>query len=135
MFAKKFAFPAAVLAVVVAAAPVGASHHEHHNQAHLDPARVSWSGESRRLADECRRDPSVENRAALRRQLERDFDRFIAGQRAKLKPGKKHNEARRRIDTMIRERERTINAAIRLLVDGQEPSHRDKKPKPSRKSR
>ena len=120
---------AAVALAVAAAAPAGA-HHETHAHTHLDPSRVPWSGESRRLAEVCRRDPSEENRAALRRQLERDFDRFIADQRAKLKPGKKHHDQRHRLESLTRERERVINAEMHRLLDG-----RDKKPRPPRDPR
>ena len=123
------------MALAVAAAPVAAAHHENRNYKHLDPARIQWSRESRRLAEVCRRDPSSENRAALRRQLERDFDRFVDNHRAKLKPGKLSHEQRRRLDDLVRERDRTVNAEMRRLLEGANPDRHDKKPKPPRRPR
>ena len=128
-------FPLAAVALSVAALPVSAAHHENRNYKHVDPARIKWSAESRRLAEVCRRDPSPENRAALRRQLERDFDRFVDSFRAKLKPGKLSHEQRRRLDDLLRERDRTVNAEMRRLLEGAVPGDRGKKPKPPRKSR
>ena len=137
MFAKSFAFlVAAVAAAFVAAPVVAATHHENRNHEHTDPSSIPWSAESKRLGEECRSDPeNSEKRRQLRLSLERDFDRYISARRSKLRSGKKHNEARKRLDKVIRERERVINAEIRLLVGDRASGDGVKKPKPPRRKR
>jgi hypothetical protein len=83
--------------------------------------RPEFSEETRQLAAACRRDPSEENRAALKRQIGIDYDRFLKEQRAKLKKGRDHRsqDAVRRLDAMKRDRDKYIERIMDRMLDPQ----------------
>ena len=87
-----------------------------------DGMRPQFSEETRRLVGVCRRDPSEANRAALKKQIGIDYDRFLEEQRAKLKKGKrdrKSQEAARRLEAMKRDRDKRIEAIMKRMLDPQ----------------
>jgi hypothetical protein len=84
--------------------------------------RPQFSEETRRLAGVCRRDPSEANRAALKKQIGVDYDRFLEEQRAKLKKGKRDRDgqdAARRLEAMSRDRDKYIDRIMRRMLDPQ----------------
>jgi len=82
--------------------------------------RPEFSEETRRLAAVCRRDPSKENRAALKKQIGIDYDRFLKEQRAKLKKGRGgKNQESRRLDAMKRDRDKYIERIMDRMLDPQ----------------
>ena len=83
--------------------------------------RPQFSEETRKLAAACRRDPSKENRAALKKQIGVDYDRFLEEQRAKLKKGKggRKSQESRRLDAMKHDRAKRIEAIMERMLDPQ----------------
>jgi len=83
--------------------------------------RPEFGEETRRLAAVCRRDPSAENRAALKKQIGIDYDRFLKEQRAKIKKGRdrKSQEMLRRLDAMKRDRDKRIEEIMKRMLDPQ----------------
>ena len=69
----------------------------------------------------CRRDPSEANRAALKKQIGIDYDRFLEEQRAKLKKGTRDRRSQeaRRLDAMKRDRDKRIEAIMKRMLDPQ----------------
>ena len=84
-------------------------------------ARPEFSEETRKLAAACRRDPSKENRAALKKQIGVDYDRFLKEQRDKLKKGHggRKSQDSRRLDAMKRDRDKRIEAIMDRMLDSQ----------------
>ena len=95
--------------------------------------RPQFSEETRRLVGVCRRDPSKENRAALKKRIGVDYDRFLEEQRAKLTKGKRDRRSRelaRRLDAMKRDRDKRIEAIMDRMLDSQaHPGKRDRRPR------
>ena len=82
--------------------------------------RPEFSEETRRLAAVCRRDPSEENRAALKKQIGVDYDRFLKEQRAKLKKGRdRRSQESRRLEAMSRDRDKYIERIMERMLDPQ----------------
>ena len=80
--------------------------------------RPEFSEETRRLAAVCRRDPSKENRAALKKQIGVDYDRFLKEQRDKLKKGRGgRSQESRRLDAMKRDRDKYIERIMERMLD------------------
>ena len=95
--------------------------------------RPEFGEETRRLVAVCRRDPSEENRAALKRQIGVDYDRFLKEQRAKLKKGRRDRRSQemgRRLDAMKRDRDKYIERIMERMLDPQtRPGNRDRRPR------
>ena len=70
--------------------------------------RPQLNEETRRLISEYRRNPSEENRAALRKQIEKNYDAVIARKKAKLEELKKTA----RHDFKIREMEKIVDEVV-----------------------
>ena len=95
-------------------------------------ARPEFSEETRKLAAACRRDPSKENRAALKKQIGVDYDRFLKEQRDKLKKGHggRKSQDSRRLDAMKRDRDKRIEAIMKRMLDPQGGrGNRDRSPR------
>ena len=83
--------------------------------------RPQFSEETRRLAAVCRREPTEENRAALKKQIGIDLDRFLEEQRAKFRKGNsaRKGQGARRPDAMKRDRDKRIEAIMKRMLDPQ----------------
>lgn len=124
---------AALFASVAAEAAV---HRDKRDRRPPSVHRPHLSEETRKLAAVCRRDPSEENRSALRKKIEVDYDRFLEEQRAKIKDGKhdrKHQEARRRLNAMVRDRKKRVDEIMRRLLNP--PEHTEEHPSHGPKNR
>ena len=108
--------------IFVSVAAEAAPHRDKRDRRPPDGLRPQISEETRKLAAACRRDPSEENRDALRKQIGIDYDRFLEEQRAKLKKGKrdrKSQEMSRRLDAMKRDRDKYIERIMERMLDPQ----------------
>ena len=97
--------------------------------------RIPLSAETKRLAAECRRDPSDEKREALKRQVRSDYDRYISELRNKPKTNKHRRDQHRFNEMMINERDQRIDKIVDRLLNGPPPGEKDKRPAPPRKKR
>ena len=86
--------------------------------------RPQLNEETRRLISEYRRNPSEENKAALRKQIEKNYDAVIARKKAKLEELKKtarHDfkirEMEKIVDEVVQDRERRIEQSMRRFTD------------------
>ena len=90
----------------------------------VEKERPQLNEETKKLIAAYRRDPSDENRAALRKQVERNYDAVVARKKAKLEDLKrtardKHKveEMRNIVDEMLRDREQRIENTMRRFTD------------------
>ena len=128
---RKILLLAATGMLSVAAFAKAAPHHEKREVE--NPGGIPLSKETRRLAAECRRDPSDEKREALKRQVRYDYDNYVSKLRNQPKSNKKRHEQHRRIEELLRDRDRRVEEIVNRLLDG--PPEKVKKPRPPRKKR
>jgi len=90
----------------------------------VEKERPQLNEETKRLIAAYRRDPSDENRAALRKQVERNYDAIVARKKAKLEDLKrtardraKVEEMQNIVDEMLRDREQRIENTMRRFTD------------------
>ena len=90
----------------------------------IEKERPQLNEETKRLIAACRRDPSEENLAALRKQVERNYDAIVARKKAKLEDLKrtardkyKVEEMQNIVDEMLRDREQRIENTMRRFTD------------------
>lgn len=105
------------------AAPVkGAKLFKHRTT--IERERPQLNEETRRLISAYRRNPTEENRIALRKQLEINYDKIIARKRAKLEELRrtarhdfKIREMEKIVDEVVQDRERRIEQSMRRFTD------------------
>ena len=129
--AKRVLLLAAAVLLSAAAFAKAAPHHE--KREGENPGGIPLSKETRRLAAECRRDPSDGKREALKRQVRDDYDRHVSKLRNQPKSNKKRHEQHRRIEALIRDRDRKVDEIVDRLLSG--PPEKENKPRPPRKKR
>lgn len=90
----------------------------------IEKERPELNEETQRLIAACRRNPSKENLAALRKQVEINYDKVLARKKAKLeelkrtaKHASKVQEMREIVEEMIRDRENRIEQSMRRFTD------------------
>ena len=90
----------------------------------IEKERPQLNEETKRLIAAYRRDPSEANRAALRKQVERNYDAIVARKKAKLEELKrtardkyKVEEMQNIVDEMLRDREQRIENTMRRFTD------------------
>ncbi len=90
----------------------------------IEKERPKLNEETRRLISACRREPSEANLAALRKQVEINYDKVVARKKAKLEELKrtarhasKIQEMQEIVDEMIRNRENRIEQSMRRFTD------------------
>ena len=124
---KKIYFLAAVSLLAAAntslAAP-GRSGKMFRHSTFAERERPRLNEETRRLIAAYRRTPSEENLAALRRQIEKNYDQVIARKKAKLEELKKtarHDfkirEMEKIVEEVINDRERRIEQSLKRFTD------------------
>ena len=93
----------------------------HRSGAAAERPRSQFSEETRRLAAVCRREPTEENRAALKKQIGIDLDRCLEEQRATFRKGNgtRKGQGARRPDAMKRDRDKRIEAIMARMLDPQ----------------
>ena len=128
---NKFFFIVVVGATVAAGLIVEAAPRQTNRDAKLhrfsttiEKERPQLNEETKRLIAAYRRDPSDENRAALRKQVERNYDAIVARKKAKLEELKrtardkyKVEEMQNIVDEMLRDREQRIENTMRRFTD------------------
>ena len=118
-----FTFAILVSAIFLSVATQAATHRNKRDRRIPDGMRPKISEETRKLAMTCRTNPSEENRAALKKQIGIDYDRYLEDLRAKIKDGKhdhrKSQEARRRLEALTRDREKHIAQIMLKILDPQ----------------
>ena len=100
----------------------------------IEKERPQLNQETRDLIAAYRRNPSDENRAALRRQVAKNYDAIVARKKAKLEELKrtaKHqskvDEMQVIVDEMLRDREQRIEASMARFTDSRfRPGLRDR---------
>lgn len=120
---RLFTFALLAAAIFASVAAEAAPHRDKRDRRPPDVPRPQISEEVRKLAAICRRDPSEENRAALKRQIGVDYDRFLEDMRARIKGGKhdrKSQEMRRRLESLSRDRDKRIEEIMRRLLNPQD---------------
>ena len=95
--------------------------------------RIPLSEKTKRLAAECRRDPSDEKREELKRQVRRDYDRYVADLRNRPKTNKHRRDQHRFNEMMINERDKRVDKIVEYLLNPPPEGDRDEKPRPPRK--
>ena len=90
----------------------------------VEKERPQLNQETKDLIAAYRRNPSEENRAALRRQVAKNYDAVVARKKAKLEELKrtarhqsKVDEMQVIVDEMLRDREQRIEASMRRFTD------------------
>lgn len=90
----------------------------------VEKERPKLNEETRRLIAEYRRNPTQENYAKLRKQVEANYDRVIARKKAKLEELRREarhssivEEMEEIVDEVIRDRERRIEQSMRRFTD------------------
>lgn len=90
----------------------------------IEKERPELNEETKRLIAAYRRDPSEANRAALRRQVEINYDKVIERKKAKLeelkqtaKHASKVQEMQEIVDELIQDRENRIEQSMRRFTD------------------
>ena len=90
----------------------------------VEKERPQLNEETKRLIALCRRDPTEENLAALRRQVAANYDAVVARKKAKLEELKrtarhqsKIDEMQVIVDEMLRDREHRIEASMARFTD------------------
>ena len=99
----------------------------------IEKERPKLNEETKRLIAACRRDPSEANLAALRKQIEINYDKVVARKKAKLEELKrtaKHafkvQEMQDIVDEMLQNREQRIEQNMRRFTDPRlRPGSRD----------
>ena len=100
----------------------------------VEKKRPRLNDETRRLIAAYRRDPGEENRAALKAQIERNYDAVVARKKAKLEELKrtardryKVEEMQNIVDEMLRDRDKRVENSLRRFTDGRfRPGLRDR---------
>ena len=100
----------------------------------IEKERPQLNQETKDLIAAYRRDPSDENRAALRRQVAKNYDAVVARKKAKLEELKqtarhksKVDEMQIIVDEMLRDREQRIEASMARFTDSRfRPGMRDR---------
>ena len=100
----------------------------------VEKERPQLNQETRDLIAAYRRDPSEANRAALRRQVAKNYDAVVARKKAKLEELKrtarhqsKVDEMQVIVDEMLRDREQRIDASMARFTDSRfRPGMRDR---------
>ena len=133
MFAKKILLLTAALLLSAGTVFAKAAPRRDKTPPEKREVRVPLSAETKRLAAECRRDPSDEKREALKKQVRSDYDRFISELRNKPKTNKHRRDQHRFNEMMINERDQRIDKIVERLLNG--PPEDDKKPGPPRPPR
>ena len=117
---------AAAAGLVAEAAPrqVNRDAKLHRFSTTIEKERPQLNEETKRLIAAYRRDPSEANRAALRKQVERNYDAIVARKKAKLEELKrtardkyKVEEMQNIVDEMLRDREQRIENTMRRFTD------------------
>ena len=90
----------------------------------IEKERPQLNEETRRLIAAYRRDPSEANRAALKKQVERNYDAVVARKKAKLEELKrtardkyKVEEMQNIVDEMLRDRDQRVENSLRRFTD------------------
>lgn len=90
----------------------------------IEKERPQLNEETKRLISACRRDPSEANLAALRKQIEINYDKVVARKKAKLEELKqtarhqsKVQEMQEIVDEMLKNRESRIEQNMRRFTD------------------
>ena len=90
----------------------------------IEKERPELTAETREAVAACRKDPSDANKAALRRQVEINYDKVLARKKEKLEELKrtaKHDskvkEMQEIVDEMVRDRENRIEQSMRRFLD------------------
>ena len=90
----------------------------------VEKERPQLNEETRRLIAAYRRDPSEANRAALKKQVERNYDVVVARKKAKLEELKrtardkyKVEEMQNIVDEMLRDRDQRVENSMRRFTD------------------
>ncbi len=99
----------------------------------VEKERPQLNEATRKLIEAYRKDPSEENRAALRKQVEANYDAVVARKKAKLEELKKEakheskiKEMEEIVDDIIKERENRIEQSMRRFTDSRlRPGVRD----------
>jgi len=134
MFAKKLLVLAAVGALSVGTVfAKAAPRREKPPASDKIMVRIPLSVETKRLAAECRRDPSDEKREELKRMVRKDYDRYIAELRNKRKTKGHRRDQHRFNEMMINERDSRVDKIVDHLLN--DPPEKEKKPRPPRKKR
>lgn len=96
----------------------------HHRPTTIEKERPELNEDTKRLIAEYRRNPTNENYARLRRQVEANYDRVIARKKAKLEELRKTarheflvKDMEKIVDEVIRERERRVEQSMRRFTD------------------
>lgn len=132
MIAKRFLLLVAAGMLSVTAFAKAAPHHD--KRVEESPGKIPLSKETLKFAAECRRDPSDEKREELKRRVRDDYDRYVAKLRNQPKSNKKRHEQHRRIEALLRDRDRKVDEIVDRLLDGP-PDQRPKPPRPPRKKK
>ena len=90
----------------------------------IEKERPQLNEETKRLIAAYRRDPSEANRAALKKQVERNYDAVVARKKAKLEELKrtardhyKVEEMQNIVDEMLRDRDQRVENSLRRFTD------------------
>ena len=129
----KFRFHQIVAATLIAASatPVAAAPRTtnpdaklHRFSSTVEKERPQLNEETRRLIAAYRRDPCEANRAALKAQVERNYDAVVAKKKAKLEELKrtardksKVEEMQNIVDEMLRDRDQRVENTMRRFTD------------------
>lgn len=135
MSAKRFLLLVAVGLLSACAFAKAAPHREKNPPESKAMVNIPLSEETRRLAAQCRRDPSDANREALKRQVRRDYDRYVAELRNKHKSNKNRRDQHRRTEMLINERDRRVEEIVNRLLTPRDSDEPGRRPKPPRKKR
>lgn len=131
MIAKRLLLLAAAGALSLTAFAKAAPRHEKKPPTSEAKVRIPLSGETRKFAAECRRDPSDEKREELKRRVRADYDRYIAELRNKPKKKGHRRDQHRFNEMMINERDIRVEKIVDHLLN--DPPERA--PKPPRKKK
>ena len=96
----------------------------HRYSSTIEKERPQLNEETKRLIAAYRRDPSEANRAALKKQVERNYDAVVARKKAKLEELKrtardryKVEEMQNIVDEMLRDRDQRVENSLRRFTD------------------
>ena len=117
-----------VMVAVMACSAVGAESagrgQFQRRSTHVEKERPELNEETKRLIAAYRSNPTAANKAALRRQVEENYDRVIARKKAKLeelRQDARHDSLVREmeeiVDEVVRERERRVEQSMRRFTD------------------
>lgn len=115
---------AAVVAPSAAARPKTPDFGNFKRSTHIEKERPELSEETRRLIAAYRQDPSRQNYAALKKQVEKNYDAVIARKKAKLEELRreaKHSslveDMEEIVDEVVKDRENRIEQSMRRFTD------------------